>query len=281
MILVQSVDPTATSLQWEISTVANRYHVNCLDKKSGLRGSGYAQSIATAKKKAFVELNERGFYSQIRTDEAKRKAWGLDFDDSCSGFAAGYSQANVIRRALHEASERWALSKWMDGGMALPHADDTLLSEASKKIAAHFSSYSLYRQAVMFSLNGYPVVSQIAVALAWTSEGVFAGYGAKPNFSDAVDHAFVESMRNHLIHKNQIRRSSFPYNRIHFFAMNRHVGERAIQTQSHTPRQTQTNWPTPTLKVLKVERFGEIWLARAIFDGWTPWQLGPIERFLY
>lgn len=265
----------ADDLGWEISEIAGSFHVSCFHPETALTGSGFSLEKETAKKKALSELNERYLVSQLKTNPSQKEIWGLNLDDSCSGFAVGYSQTKAVVRAVCEASERWALSQWIDNHFALELFTDSISTPVAKTIQRNFIDCTTYRRKVSVLIDGKILEVNIAVVLGWTSSGVFAGYGSKLSADEALEHAFVEVMRNFVIHKNQPARESFPYNRIHYFAENRKAALGSIEGRQHHA------WPIPSFKMIKAESFGDLWLARAIFEGWRPWQEGSISRFLY
>ncbi|NJM09453.1 MAG: YcaO-like family protein [Bdellovibrionaceae bacterium] len=271
---IETFSANSDDLLWEISELAGHYHVTCLHAGLGLAGSGFALLKETAKKKAFAELNERFIVDQLNSSDAKSE-WVLNFDESCSGFAVGYTKSKAVLRAVCEGSERWALSKWVDEHFALEEVSFVTTSPVAAAIRHFFTGFSVYKNEVPVMLDNNVLKVQIAVALGWSDKGVFAGYGSKLNLEDAMDHAFVEALRNFLIYRNQRERSSFPYNRIKFFAENKDVALEVLCKSKRAMSQL------PVLKLLKAEQFGDLWIARAVFDGWTPWQRESISRFLY
>lgn len=202
------------ALSWEISDIAGFFHATCFHAGLGIAGSGFAKVLATAKKIAFAEANERFLTSQLNTT-ADKAAWKLDFDESASGFAAGYSSDKSFLRAICEGCERWTLSNWIDQNLMMEELQGLELSPASKDIASRFSSISAYAKEVPVLVGEDLLRIQVSVILCWTKTGVYAGYGSKLSLPKSIDHAFVEAIRNFSIHKNQKSKVHFPYNRIH------------------------------------------------------------------
>lgn len=275
MPLVKTIELEDSELIWEISDLAGGFHVNCVDPLSAVTGSGFALSMETAKQKAFCELNERILYSQLLRREDLKAAWGFDFDRSGSGFAAGFSPEKTTFRSLCEGIERWALSQWIDGGYALSEIGAPEDSYLITHIQTIFDKVDCLTAEVPLLLNQKIMKIHVSVVLAWLGDGVFVGYGTKASQKESLEHASVESLRNWLIFKNQEKRRQFPFNRIEFFARHADVARNAISEKR------EVAWPVPTIRLFRTEKFGEIHLARSIFEGWTPWQHGPLERFLY
>lgn len=268
-MVLETLVPESKDLFWEISEVAKHYHVSCVERSRDVRGGGFHFDRTEAKKRAFVELNERHLVKQIVAGQVP--GWGVDFDWSGSGFAAGYDERSTKRRALLEAVERWALARWIDQRCEIPRAPKV----PSSDLNAFYLDHSLYLLTIPLLVEREILNVHVAVFLGWSERGVFAGYGTKSTASEAVEHAQVEAYRNFVIDKNQPPRDYFPYDRIRYFAENKEVAIAALDGMK------KDAWRPPALKIWKVERIGDIYLARAIMDGWKPWQLGSVSRFLY
>ncbi len=262
-------------LVWEIADLAGGYHVNCVDSKSEATGSGFDFSKEMAKQKAFCELNERSLYFQLLQQDDLKATWGFDVDSSVSGFAAGLTAEKTAFRSLCEGLERWTLSHWIDNGFALrkiPAPEDRPVVRHTQE---SFERVDFQTTEVPLVIDQKIMKIHVSVALAWKGGGVFVGYGTKSSQDESLEHACVESLRNWLIFKNQKKRSRFPYNRIEYFA---HHAEAAVAAIGG---KREVAWPVPTIRLFRNEKFGDICLARTIFEGWIPWQNGPVERFLY
>lgn len=271
---------TSDLLRWEISNIDPFIHASCYHTEMPFVGSGFGETLELAKKKAFSELNERYIVCQLNNNYIENDPWGLKFDGSCSGFALGYSREKTILRSICEAIERWTLSKWIDEGLNLNQTEDLKkLDLYQNAIAKHFSHCTSYFKVIPVNLHDKIIQVYVTVVLAWTKQGVFAGYGSKLNLYDSLNHAAIEALRNFLIDKNQQKRDFFPYNRITFFANNRELAESIINT--NTTKSETSKWPFPTLKVCHTEQFHDFWVTRTIFNDWQPWQLGTEKRFLY
>ncbi|MBX2989263.1 MAG: YcaO-like family protein [Bdellovibrionaceae bacterium] len=272
---IKAISLKSESLFWEMSEVSGYWHVNCIDKKFDVGGSGFSVLKETAKKKSFSELNERFLVTQIKSIDCKKKEWGLHFDNSCSGFAVGYSKSKTILRAILEGCERWTLSQWIDYKISLRELKIKLDSPMHQELTKFFSGYSIFFKTIPIYFAERILKAQVVVFLGWTEKGVFAGYGTKLIFEEALDHALVEAVRNFLIYENQQGNDQFPYDRIRFFAENKPAAKAAIHEHN------RQHWKMPALNLLKIDRFDDLWIARAIFDGWEPWQKGSVSRFLY
>jgi hypothetical protein len=274
-MVIKTIPIGSKYLKWEFSEIAEHFHVSCVDLQKMERGSGFHADRSVAKKKAFVEMNERSLVQQLVFDDKMQSEWGLDLDGSCSGFAAGYDREKTLLRSMFESVERWTLSRWIDDGFAINEVKENLGSPVRNEIQNFFDSHSLYLRKVPLIFQDHAIIVNLAVFLGWTKSGVFAGYGTKLDYNEAVDHAHVEAYRNFVIYKNQPEKTGFPYNRIRYFANNKGAALKVIKNA------TQSEWTSPKLKFLKIEQFENIWLSRAMMDGWIPWQKGSETRFLY
>jgi len=266
--------PQDSNLTWEISQFGGGFHASCMNEERQMPGSGFSLVRETAKKKALAELNERLLVMQLHRTSQKED-WGLDFDDSCSGFAVGYNKTKTELRALAEGLERWTLSHWIDQGFEMAEISIEPSNQLRKDVSTYFETISTYLKTVNVLMGNQLLRFNIAVILGWAESGVFAGYGTKLNRDEAIDHAHIEALRNLLIYRNQRQRDDFPYNRIWFFAQN------ATFARLELSRVRSKSWPIPILALLKTEYVNDLWLSRAIFEGWTPWQMGSENRFLY
>lgn len=266
-----------SGLNWELSEQEPYYHVNCHIPNLSA-GSGFAQDVHLAKAKAFSEMVERYMVSELASDPKAAHSWRLDFDPSCSGFAVGFNKDRTLWRSICEATERFVVSKWIDEDLPLSR----LRTTPHQHIALGFKPtgieewYGFYVE-LPVQLGDRVVILNSAVMSATTKRGIFCGYATRLDLDEAIEHAIVEAMRNLSIFRNQAARDFFPFDRIWYFGENKEFGLRKILKNSTFEK---SRWPTPLIKFSRADRFEDIWLARTIFDGWTPWQLGPIDRFI-
>ncbi|MDR3559040.1 MAG: hypothetical protein P4L58_01415, partial [Candidatus Pacebacteria bacterium] len=87
------------------------WHSTLFDSSSQI-GSGCSQNKDSARRIATSEAIERGVFRELLKKEPK--SFLLDEFPTTSGFAAGFEPAHVKHRAIAEAVERWAWSKWID-----------------------------------------------------------------------------------------------------------------------------------------------------------------------
>lgn len=262
-------------LKWDYSKIAETYfHANCSHKE--ISGSGFANNLCLAKKIAFSEFCERSFVLNLLNSKMQDDPWDIKFDSSASGFAVGYNLKNTVKRSLCEAVERWVLSKWVDEKFEIKILNsDSLTKKLQIFSKEYYLKYDLYHREQMLYLNNEVLKIHVVVFLGWQKSGVFVGYGSKFTLQDSINHAFIESLRNYTIFKNQIKRDYFPYDRIHFFGENPQVASDFLNLEK-----TQ-KWPNPNLKCIHHQKFDNMYISRTIFEGLKPWQLGKQDRFLY
>lgn len=262
-------------LKWEVSPIGKYYHhVNCYDGKTGLSGSGFAASQNVAKEIALAELNERSVVCFL-SNSNQQADWRLDFDASCSGFAVGWTHQQSLKHAICEATERWALANWIDRSLCIEDyfPGEDFLSILG--ISSTFEAVSHWKKEVAVPVNDQILNISIVVTVGWTKNGAFAGYGAKTDSRNAIVHSVIEALRNFSIYSNQGPSGHFPYNRIAYFANSKSEALEIVGNRR------ESLWPMPVLSFLRTDNIKGLWITRAIFDGWEPWQKGPINRFLY
>lgn len=246
---------------------------------------GTAISRTLARRIAIAEALERSLVDRLFLSEKDRKGLLLNEIPSCSGFAAGFSQRKTHLRALCEAVERWAWSKWIDEKFKIPiKKTSPSLSALGNLLAARFHRSQFYEQQVRVGINGKLIELKFLAFIGLSKDGVFPGSRVCMPEDENWDHPLIEASRNHinfgtkrnlgtLFSKNDIiaRRSEF-------FARNANIALAQID------RATKEKWPlfAPLRLWKKVEtNVSDVFLSRAVCEDHIPWHLGPIERFVY
>lgn len=179
---IQTISPKSEDIYWELSEIGNLCHASCTHNGYKISGSGLGYKYEIAKKIAFSELNERHLVLQLQKLNSEVNKWGLNIDNSCSGFAIGYSRESTVLRSALEGVERWALSQWVDEGYCLQKIDDPEFTTADFKSVVNscFNSISIYHAVIPLFLFNKVLNINVCSLLCWTEFGVFVGYGSKP-----------------------------------------------------------------------------------------------------
>lgn len=146
-------------------------------------GSGTANSKVNAARKSIAEALERWAFYKLASEDSKQ--FGLDIDDTSTGFAAlpCWPRRAARMYAFKEAIERWALSNWWNGKLNL------------KRIEVH-PNFDCWEILTPFKHMTVNIVSQKVIksnGSAFYVYGFAGGYSKK----ESIEKAFVEMERNH------------------------------------------------------------------------------------
>lgn len=259
------------------------WHSTILDQNKVPLSGGFGSSRMIARKIAIAEFLERSKYKEIcLADDVTQKQWGIHLINSACGFAAGFTKPNTVHRSVCEAAERWVMSQWIDNHYFIDELPmKTLVSEldpVSRFMIEQFDEVRFFKKTVLVPFPLSQTMFQINVfqTMGLKDQGIFPGSSAQLG-SSPWQHALLESFRHLLLVRNNFPIEKFPDNKIRFFSQNASVGIQAIEQAKIK------QWPTPKVKFHKVDEFqnGQYFIARTILDGWTSWNEGPLERFLY
>lgn len=251
------------------------WHVT-ISTQSGLPlGGGFGVNLELARKIAACEFVERSLFQSYKKDQALHQSWQLDTYPTACGFAAGFKRDRTVLRSILEGLERWTLSQWIDHQYAMDEIVEPKLDSISTSFASHFSSVRFFKKAVPFYLENKLVLGNVGCVVGFTSEGAFPGSTASLDGENLWEHSLLEAFRHLLISRNSQNKTEFPYNRIFHFATNIDEANSIIAVSR------KKDWPSPNLSFFKETQVEMFYLARTIFSGWTPWHLGPANRFLY
>jgi len=258
------------------------WHVTVVNAAGNVVGAGFGNSKTYARKVAISEFLERDQFRKINVScESARNEWGLHLIPTGCGFAGGFNRQNVILRSVQEAAERWVMSKWVDDHLQideLKYSELQGLDPVSKYIISRFDSVRFFRKIIHVNLGDICFKVEVAQTMGLKSGGIFPGSSAQCVIGPIWQHALLESFRHLLfIRNNPLRVDRFPDDKIHFFSKNAEIAMDIIMAAN------QPVWPDPQILFHKVESYfdSRFFLARTIFDGWSPWNEGPVERFLY
>ncbi len=257
------------------------WHSNILRNGEPVAG-GFGPTKNESRKIAYAEYLERTSFLKIKNSAVEvRKSWGMDLISTGCGFAAGFDLRNTILRSIGEALERWTLSKWIDEDYKLNQLTkiETMpnLDPVSKWFVEQFEDVIFFEKSLAIGYGNQFYRYQIGVSVAVCKTGVFIGSSSQVNDGSVWQHALLESYRHFLMNKNSKPTNLFPDNKVRFFATNKDVAfSQIFKEKIH-------KWQDPQISFHRNEHFKDqdFFLSRTIINGWRPWNLGPIERFLY
>lgn len=254
------------------------WHSTVIDKFEIPISGGFSSDRMTARKIAISELIEKLEFDKLKL--SINSEWGLDLIPTACGFAAGFNLQNTIQRSINEAVERWVMSKWIDDGYyieKIPKNRIQNLDPASEFFVSQFDEVLFFKKEVMLQVNDQFQKITVGQTMGITEFGIFPGSSAQFNNGQVWQHALLESYRHFLGVQNNPDFSTFPGNKVLFFAKNKQIALNQIN------KATKESWPVPEIILHQHQSFesDSYFLARTIINGWSSWNSGPIERFLY
>ncbi|MBC7458515.1 MAG: hypothetical protein H7235_09565 [Bdellovibrionaceae bacterium] len=260
----------------------NYWHSNFLDKNGFSVASGFGDSINVSRKIAFSEFLERSKFNEIKlgSDELRQK-WGFSINSMGCGFAAGFDLKNTVNRSLSEGVERWVMSKWIDEGLHIEQLNSKCvfesLDDVSKWFCRQFDTVLFFEKTIVVEFFNVFHKIKVGFSMGLKAGGIYPGSSAQVTGGSVWQHALLESYRHLLVVKNSVVASSYPENRIRFFSKNAAVALAKLDSAKNK------KWPDSEILFHECEAFqgNSYFVARTILKGWSPWNLGPVERFLY
>lgn len=230
-----------------------------------------------ARKVALAELIERQSASAVYLESPEK--WGFETISTLCGFAAGFDEYNTRLRSLKEGLERWVMSLWIDDGYYIEEVGQPEdLPKSCLFLIEPFDEVLFYFRKVTVLLDNKLIEVPVAQTFGLKGKGIYPGSSTQDTGNGIFEHALVESYRHYMGVKNNPKRGDiFPDNKVYYFSENKDVALRQMRSA------TNKAWPTPKIKLHKAIALyeGRAFLARTIIDGWTSWEKGPLERFLY
>lgn len=257
------------------------WHATCFSGDLEPIGSGCATERNTARRIAVAEAMERAFLKRIAVTDASSFQI-LQYPTSC-GLAAGFDLRTTQFRSLCEAVERWMLEQWIDKNCPFDEiqSQHILLNPMAKYFAASFANIRFFQKSTAIRYEGQLFSLNCGVVVGMTASGAFLGARVTSPEDDVWTHAIIEAWRHKVIFEkirnepastlSEVRR------KIQFFGFNKDV----VLTQVTNVKKNV--WQVPTLQLAKQYETGfpGVFVWRHLADGFTGWQHGPIERFLY
>lgn len=274
------------------------WHSTCFDNGNVPLSGGTHSSRNTARQIALAELIERRLFRKLLGLGSNVKFLYLDEYPSTSGFACGFNREKTKWRAVCEGLERWAWSKWIDGGFALDKARDPRISELGRVLLSPFSRLFFFDRDFEIDWSHFPLEQEslkiyeerlftplrviFRVFIGETPSGVFAGSRVNLDNDAAWEHEIVEAHRNYtnycLIKNGHLKVPSNNWflNRVLFFGDNGRVAHEQINGS------TNRMWPAPEVLFLSNidTEIDGVFLWRCLFKDYVHWGKGAVDRFV-
>jgi hypothetical protein len=171
------------------------------------------------------------------------------------------------------------MSQWIDNGYKIEEVDQpTDLAKSCLFLIKPFDQVLYYFKMVTIALDDKFIEVPVAQTFGIKGNGIYPGSSTQDTGNGIFEHALVESYRHFMGVKNNPKRGNiFPDNKIYFFSENKDVALKQMRAA------TNPQWPLPKVKLHKaIPLYNDrAFLARTIIDGWSSWEHGPLERFLY
>ncbi len=256
------------------------WHVSAIGSKGAL-GGGLSTELETAKRIAIAETIEREVVRQINDSDLKSLFMLDKYPTSC-GFAAGFESKATRLRAISEAVERWAWSKWIDDGFLLPSLKVTRneLQPLERYFFDSFDEVLFYSITIKTELipNFLPAV-EFGVVLGVKGSGVFPGSRIATRKSDLWQHSLIEAWRHmHIFGQNLNREQlEFPVDRIVFFGKNCQSALFQIESAKND------DWPKPEQLLVKQFKTQDenVFVWRSLMKDYVGWEKNNKTRFVY
>lgn len=223
------------------------------------------------------EALERAFFLKISKGE--QDIFLIQEFPSTCGFACGFESDKTKYRAICEALERWAWSKWIDDGFQIRTIEAVKLDNLSEVLSVQFLNKHYY--SINFEVLNMKV--QFCVFIGETELGFFAGSRVCNISENPWPHAVIEAFRNfrnyELYNKSglDIKKEDIVRQRAIYFGT--HKSEALIQIQNAKKNQ----WPKPSIRLLKEYQTGikQVYIWRCLMNDWLSWDSGDESRFVY
>lgn len=250
---------------------------------------GTAKNIDQARRICAAESIERAFFNKLFTSSSigKNKFLITEYPTSC-GFAAGFEKNATIFRAICEAIERWAWSKWIDNGMGVPQVTPELRTDLSHYFKSQFDEVVFFQ--VPLSLGKIKRPSFIgeqfcfSVAIGIKDNGIFPGSRVTTESDEPWEHCLLEAWRHKIIFNNELRNTQ-PVNifdkRIQRFGLDGlEIVKKLIEAQP-------VIFPVAKIRLLEevassnVDSAHQYHIWRALCEDFIGWDRGDEHRFIY
>lgn len=231
-----------------------------------------------AKRICVAEAIERALFFKIYKNKNNDNFLLSEYPSTC-GFACGFDSPKTQSRAICEAVERWAWSKWIDSNYKLNQVKDPKIDTLSQVLVSRFKQARFFTK--NFELSSLQL--QFGVVVCETDLGVFAGSRVCGISEDPWSHAIIEASRNYqnfeYSKKNNenLSKGDFVRRRVIYFGTHKEEALEQIE------RAFKTDWQEPSIRLLKEYETGidSVFLWRCILHDWIGWHEGDYARFVY
>lgn len=249
---------------------------------------GTANDLNLARRICFSEAIERVYFFKSLTSSALSSSLFLDKYPTTCGFAAGFNKEKTIFRAICEAVERWAWSKWIDKKFTISQVKPILNTRLSKHYLECFDEVIFLQSPI--KLNSHLVPEYISKNLVWSvalgikGNGIFPGSRVTTSLDEVWEHPLLEAWRHKLIYENELKNAECKdifEERIKYF------GENKEEALKQCAPFVAINFPEAKLNLMtsvKIEKFdSEIsyFVYRALCEDYIGWEHGNESRFVY
>ncbi|MGZ3747366.1 MAG: hypothetical protein ACXVB4_16965 [Pseudobdellovibrionaceae bacterium] len=250
---------------------------------------GTAKTIDQARRICAAESIERAFFNKLFSSSAeeKNRFFMNEYPTSC-GFAAGFDKKFTVYRAVCEAVERWAWSKWIDNKIGLTQVTPKLNTDLSQYFYNQFDKVIFFQVPLSLSEENRPSFIgenfYFSVAIGIKDNGIFPGSRVTTEIDECWEHCLLEAWRHQVIYDNELRLSE-PANifdkRIQFYGQN---GIGAIKKLLEIP---PGKFPVAKIRLLEevassnldsAHRY-HVW--RSLCEDFIGWDRGDENRFVY
>lgn len=283
--LIKNIVPTFDKVEVAAILDAGGYtvgwHSNALSRTGRTIGGGTCSTRDSSIRVALAESIERSTYLSLLNSSLANR-FRLDAFPSTCGFAAGFEKKSTLFRAICEAVERWAWSKWIDARHFIPDAlQPQMIGALGTHFLSHFPSSRFFRRTMIVEGPQIGILElELCIFLGITDRGVFPGSRVCTKSDDLWTHSIVEAWRHKRIFDSpdlEAVSDTFPFNRIRHFGHNSEAALRIIDScQGNT-------WPRARLTLVQDFQFSEsnVYLFRALCDDYIGWHEGDERRFVY
>lgn len=231
-----------------------------------------------AKRICIAEAIERALFFKIYSNSVQDDFLLSEYPSTC-GFACGFENPRTKARAICEAVERWAWSKWIDSKYKLDEVVVREMDSLSQTLSSRFKKVRFFHKNL--AVNGLAL--QVGVVIGETDIGVFAGSRVCSSTETPWPHAIIEAFRNfqnfEYSKKNveSLTAGDFVRRRVLYFGTHRDEALDQIRSASNLV------WPDPSIRLLREFKteINNVFLWRCLLNDWIGWHVGDDKRFVY
>lgn len=160
---------------------------------------GTAAILNHARRICAAEAIERvSFLKALKTPTENKRLLLNEYPTTC-GFAAGFEENSTVFRAVCEAVERWAWTKWIDESKGIKRVYPKIEKPLSSYFLDQFDEVFFFQSELAILADGLPLF--IPKNLTWTvaigkkGNGIFPGSRVTTNKDELWEHPLLEAWR--------------------------------------------------------------------------------------